>query len=303
MQHDNPLVSIIMPTYNRAGYISETIACIIAQTYTNWELLIIDDGSTDETETIVAKHADNRIKYYRFDRTGITGKLKNFGIRESKGELIAFMDSDDLWPVDKLEKQVAALLEHQEAGFSFTNGFNFVTDGSIDTIFYPKKSGQEIIKVFGPYCRGEVGIFIQSIMVWRSNISSAGFFKENRLFTDYSFIGNLCYNYKAIILFEPLFHRRLHIGNNFNNNSYEDYVEYFETIHSYIADNKLQLKDIKHALFLSHIRSGDLMILQKNNREGFKHYILAWKFKWNTTILLRRIVKNILKNIFCNQLI
>ena len=116
-----PLVSIIMPTYNRADYILETITSIQDQTYTNWELLVLDDGSEDDTENIVRTVGDSRVQYTRFSRIGKTGKLKNDGIRSAKGELITFMDSDDLWPKEKLQLQVDALLQNLALSSAFKN--------------------------------------------------------------------------------------------------------------------------------------------------------------------------------------
>ena len=91
-----PLLSIIMPTYNRANFIIETIESIQNQTHTNWELLIIDDGSNDNTEELVISINDNRIHYYKEIHQGME-KARKTGLERAKGELIGFMDSDDLW--------------------------------------------------------------------------------------------------------------------------------------------------------------------------------------------------------------
>src|SRR6059058_3320007 len=99
-------ISIIMPTYNRAAYIGETIRSILTQTYQNWELIIIDDGSEDNTEDLVKRIGDERINFYKAGRIAVNGKIKNMGLEKAKGELIAFIDSDDLWAETKLEKQV-----------------------------------------------------------------------------------------------------------------------------------------------------------------------------------------------------
>src|SRR5204862_1336223 len=114
----SPKVSIIMPTYNRAAYIGETVESIRNQTYQNWELIIIDDGSDDNTEEIISQTEDERIRFYKAGRIAINGKIKNIGIRKTRGNLIAFIDSDDLWEPSKIEKQVAALEKYPEAGFS-----------------------------------------------------------------------------------------------------------------------------------------------------------------------------------------
>jgi glycosyltransferase involved in cell wall biosynthesis len=293
----NPLVSIIMPTYNRAGFILETIQCIVNQSYANWELLILDDGSVDDTEKIVKNIKDNRISYHKFQRTAITGKLKNYGIHESKGELIAFMDSDDLWPIDKLEKQVNALLEYPDAGFSFTNGYNFLADRSIEAIFYKQTEGIILKNVFIPYCKSETGIFIQSILVWKIALDTAGLFNENRLFTDYSFIAQLCYHFYAVVIYEPLFFRRLHPGNNFNSiNGFEDHLEHIETLNLFIKNGSLDPKLVQHSLFVAYIHSGDVLVKNRLRKRSLHLYIKAWEYKPFSIIPMKRIIKCIFIN-------
>ena len=106
-----------MPTYNRANYIDKTIESVRNQTYNNWELIIVDDGSEDNTGETVSRIKDERIRFYKAGRIAINGKIKNIGIEKANGELIAFIDSDDLWAETKLEKQIAALQEYPEAAF------------------------------------------------------------------------------------------------------------------------------------------------------------------------------------------
>lgn len=100
------LVSIIMPSWNTADFIRESIDSILAQTYTNWELLIVDDCSTDNTDEVVASYKDERIKYFKNEKNSGAALTRNKALREAQGEWIAFLDSDDLWTVDKLEKQI-----------------------------------------------------------------------------------------------------------------------------------------------------------------------------------------------------
>ena len=101
------LVSVIMPSYNTAKYISESIQSVIDQTYTDWELLIVDDCSSDNTDKIVEPFlADNRVKYFHNGMNSGAALTRNKALREAKGEWIAFLDSDDLWMPNKLEKQI-----------------------------------------------------------------------------------------------------------------------------------------------------------------------------------------------------
>lgn len=115
------LISIIMPAFNAQKFLSESIASVIAQTYTNWELIIIDDGSTDKTKKIIELFCekDHRIQYI-FQPNGKQGKARNTGINNSKGSYIAFLDADDFWLKDKLEKQVK-LLEVTGADLIFSD--------------------------------------------------------------------------------------------------------------------------------------------------------------------------------------
>ncbi len=104
-----PLVSIITPSWNVAPLIGETIASVQAQTFTDWELLIADDCSTDQTAAVVESHAasDPRIKLIRQPRNGGPALARQAAIEQAQGRFIAFLDSDDLWLPAKLERQIA----------------------------------------------------------------------------------------------------------------------------------------------------------------------------------------------------
>lgn len=108
------LVSIIMPTYNCGKFIAETIESVINQTYKNWEILIIDDCSTDNTKDIVEKYQKKykNIKYTILDKNSGAAVARNLAISDAKGKYIAFLDSDDLWKNDKLEKQINFMKEN-----------------------------------------------------------------------------------------------------------------------------------------------------------------------------------------------
>ena len=111
------LVSIIMPSYNTAKYIAETVQSVLAQTYQNWELIIVDDCSTDDTDEVVKPFLrDSRIRYLKNEKNSGAAVSRNRALREAKGKWIAFLDSDDLWMPEKLEKQIAFMKE---------NGYHF----------------------------------------------------------------------------------------------------------------------------------------------------------------------------------
>lgn len=103
------LVSVILPTFNRSHVLKRSIESVLRQSYDNFELIVVDDGSTDTTEEIVNSYKDKRIKYIRYETNKGANAARNIGIENSKGEYIAFQDSDDEWLSEKLEKQLAVL--------------------------------------------------------------------------------------------------------------------------------------------------------------------------------------------------
>lgn len=116
---NNDLVSIIMPSYNTGGYIKNSIESVLAQTYENWELIIVDDCSTDDTDSIVGQFSDKRIRYLKNEKNSGAAISRNYALREAKGRWIAFLDSDDLWLPEKLEKQIA-FMKNNDYHFSYT---------------------------------------------------------------------------------------------------------------------------------------------------------------------------------------
>lgn len=117
----NDLVSIIMPSYNTGRFIRETIESVLAQSYSAWELIIVDDCSNDNTDDVVNQYlTDERIRYIKNDTNSGAAMSRNRALREAKGKWIAFLDSDDLWEPDKLQKQISFMRDN-DYHFSYTN--------------------------------------------------------------------------------------------------------------------------------------------------------------------------------------
>lgn len=103
------LVSIVIPTFNQAGYLSDALKCVQRQTYVNWEAVVVNNNSTDHTTSVVESLNDHRIRLINFANDGIIARSRNLAIKESRGEFIAFLDSDDLWEDDKLARCIEVL--------------------------------------------------------------------------------------------------------------------------------------------------------------------------------------------------
>ncbi|MBH0031570.1 MULTISPECIES: glycosyltransferase family 2 protein [unclassified Pseudoalteromonas] len=134
---DEPLVSVIMPAYNAQNYIKQAIESVQSQTYKNWELLITDDRSIDNTQEIVEQYVakDPRIKLFINESNSGAGVARNNSIANAKGRFIAFLDADDQWLAEKLTKQISFMLDN---GYAFTfTGYQKLQGSSLKGIVIP----------------------------------------------------------------------------------------------------------------------------------------------------------------------
>lgn len=137
MASAQPPVSVVLPTYNRAGVLRDSIESVLNQTYADFELIVVDDASTDDTESIVAGLEDSRIRYVKHEVNRGAAAARNTGIDEARGDVVAFQDSDDEWLPEKLEKQMAAFDDAAaNVGVVYT-GMHRTVDGEERYLPYP----------------------------------------------------------------------------------------------------------------------------------------------------------------------
>lgn len=131
----NPLISVVVTTYNQAAYIEETLKSVLAQTYKPFEVIVVDDGSTDDTEARIASFGEQVI-YIRQKNQGVAGS-RNTGISNARGEYLAFLDGDDLWEPDKLSVQVDVAMRYPDSGLIAVDGSEFSGNETISkSIFF-----------------------------------------------------------------------------------------------------------------------------------------------------------------------
>lgn len=136
----NNLISIITPSYNSEKFISKTIESVLSQTYTNWEMIIVDDCSPDNSNEIIEEYCkkDSRVKLIKLEKNSGPARARNTAIKEAKGRYIAFLDADDLWLPDKLEKQIKFMNENN---LSFTySAYKLIDEEDNDLgVFIPRE--------------------------------------------------------------------------------------------------------------------------------------------------------------------
>lgn len=199
----SPLVSVVIPAHNAAEFVGDAIDSVLQQSYRHYEILVIDDGSSDATASIVARYSGVRL--LRQPQRG-AGAARNAGIRSSKGELIAFLDADDWWTPDKLERQVALLASRPDVGMVVsehinvhTNAPSFVTD---------KRSTFDGDAVRGIFLNSMVGT--PTVMVRRGVLHAVGLFDESlRCAEDENLWMRIALKYPIVLLPAPLAHVRI----------------------------------------------------------------------------------------------
>ncbi|MCZ6746659.1 MAG: glycosyltransferase family A protein, partial [Acidobacteria bacterium] len=133
-----PLVSVIIPTYNRADYLEQALSSVFRQTFTDYEVIVVDDGSTDHTPDVLKSYQE-RITSLRQENSG-AARARNRGIRLARGNWVAFLDSDDMWQPVALERLVAGAAQYPEAGLITMRGLLMKSDGEVTDRIVGKRS-------------------------------------------------------------------------------------------------------------------------------------------------------------------
>jgi glycosyltransferase involved in cell wall biosynthesis len=144
-----PTVTVIIPTYNRGCIIGQTIESVLLQSFTDFELIVVDDGSTDDTRTVVQSIMDDRIKYFYKENGGVSS-ARNLGLKKVQGQFICFLDSDDLWPNNFLQTMTANLQNNPQYGAAYCMRTLLFQNGSTKPLYQKEffLSGQITERLF-----------------------------------------------------------------------------------------------------------------------------------------------------------
>ena len=245
-------VSVIIPTYNQSTLLSEAIKSVLSQTFTDYELIIIDDESTDNTKEIVADYQKDTDKIrYVFQKNGGPSAARNTGIKKSNGEYIAFLDHDDLWLPDKLMKQVKFLDNNMNYAMVFADVYEF--NGNIIT---EEKKLREIDRrhmsgYILKYLILRCFIPSPSVMIRKSIVKEIGYFDTRFLFSqDWDYYIRVARKHEIGFLDEVLVGYRRHSGNITNN--LELHIKERHRIVDSAFDRKIMPQSLSKYKRLSH---------------------------------------------------
>lgn len=271
--HTGPLVSIIIPTYNRAHLIGETIQTVLDQSYSNWELIIIDDGSTDESKTVINKFIDDRIHYYVIEHCGILGKVRNVGMNYSKGSYIAFLDSDDLWLPHKLEFQLSLLKKYPQTAFIFGHGEQFGT-GAIPP---PELEPLFIGNVFFPILLKERFVFYVPTIIFKKGIFEKITAIDEGLLSggDIDFFLRMAHEYEGIFSNEIVVKIRKHEQSHSQRLEVVAYEEYLGMIERFLLKGYLTSLQYHQIASKQYYKLG-LLYLRNDNRKEARRCLLNY---------------------------
>jgi glycosyltransferase involved in cell wall biosynthesis len=180
-----PSVSIVLPTFNRTRFLKLAVESVFAQTYSDWEIIIADDGSGEETATYLQSILASRVRIIRLAHSGNPSKVRNSAIEAAGGRYLAFLDSDDVWAPSKLEKQIAALADHPNSRWSYTLCDHIDESSRLIPKERPALTAFSEGWVFEPLLRLQFSIAMPTLVAERDLVHEVGCFDEQQRFGEF----------------------------------------------------------------------------------------------------------------------
>jgi glycosyltransferase involved in cell wall biosynthesis len=270
-----PLVSVIMPTYNTARFIRSAIESVLNQTYSEWELVIIDDGSTDDTHRIVASFSDVRIKYHPLDRNYGRGHARNAAIAKSQGDYIAIFDADDISLPTRLEKQVSFMEANTNIHILGTQLLHFSDSSKPGKMYHFPEQPHQVKQFFK---NGMMGIAHASCMLRKS------------CFVQLRYEDNIAYNVEDFELF-------LQLNKYFNMAALSEALVLYRNDLAALSFEKVKHHDLYHhyAMYSAASKLANTPITPYNI--WVNSYRETWKHKVRSTIVYSKVkVKSLVKS-------
>lgn len=272
----NQLVSVIIPTYNSAPYISEAIDSVLGQSYSDYEIIVIDDGSTDNTGELLNNYSHNpKVSVIRLDVNSGVSAARNAGLNIARGDIIALLDADDIWLPEKLNKQVQALKEAPESGWIYCNGS--VVDQNLKKMyFFTERWNQTGGMIYADILLKSLCVPVSSVIIKREVFDHCGFFDpELKAVEDLDLFLRIARKYKCAYLKEPLFNYRVH---NDNLSRKEDRMEVgrLKVLGKLIGLHPEYESELRH---IYHRSVGIGMLGMRDCKRARMHFIKAARYR------------------------
>jgi len=241
-----PLISVIVTTYNRPVYLGNCLRSILKQSYVNFEIIVVSDGRNDENKVMIDSLQDSRLFYYELEHSGLPAISRNYGITKSNGTYIAFCDDDDTWHDQKLAIQ-EQFIRSNNCHFLFCDAYRIDAGGSLIVPFHPVLNSfiintEKLLFRSKWYIYGKNYITLSSVVVHRELIDQINYCVNPnfRGSEDYHFILKINYNYKLCYLDEKLVYYRVH-EKNLSKSRKEGYQRSIEILSMLKNDNNISL--------------------------------------------------------------
>ena len=278
MEEKQKLVSIILNCFNGEKYLKDALESVVNQTYNNWELVFWDNKSSDESKKILDSYNSEKFKYFRSNVHTSLYEARNLAVKQCKGEFIAFIDADDYWEKDKLEKQIK-LFEKENVGVVYGNLWIYNEKLKKKKIFSKKKLLKGIIfeKIFSDYKIGVITSVIRKKILYQNNISFESSYNHIGDFDLFIRLSKIC-EFDAIQ--EPVATYRVH-GENLSLKNAEKEIEEMK---KWFQSNLNLLNKIQEKQFMIRLQSRELMNIKLN-----KNFFHTFKFFFKNLHLMKNL--------------
>lgn len=279
---ENKLVSVIMSAYNAEKFIEKSIVSIVWQSYKPIEIVICDDGSTDNTASVIKKYGDS-VRYIYQQNQG-QGIGRNNAVTHSSGEYLAFIDADDQWLPKKIEKQIEIFNNYPDTTAVYCD--MQIINQKNETIGYQAKGKMRRGYIFDYLVRGNYVCGLSSLIVKREPFNNVGGFSDHRYCQDFVLLLKLAYDHLFNYCEEPLVLYLSH-GDNITNNldiSFPETIGVYHNLHNtfqlseeQILLSQKQLKRLYHSYAILHMRRNNFIKAKHILNEAEQYNLLFWK--------------------------
>lgn len=254
----------------------ETLDSVLNQSFRDFEILVVDHGSTDNTATILHRYRDSGVKSIHVDRKEKLSYVRNRGLASARGEMIAFLDSDDLWEPDKLQHQTRLLETYPDVGFVQCGFHVFDESRTRSTDLQLRASlGSGDISIgwlFPTVIRAQMAMYTSTILIRRSAIDLAGPLNEELRAGECEFITRLSFHCKGAIIHRPLVRIRKHAGNTSAMYWDQDFEEALYTIEQFNAKGAISPDVFADMMSLYHRTYAEHLAARGRNEEAETHF-------------------------------